>query len=85
MYELKNILSNSTKPVYVHLTDNESAKQFLADAEKQGFVFSDGSKPTEKHLSDFFVLHPDFTMNYIGSAGRIAYQCSAGNITKLEY
>ena len=85
MYTLKELVSNSTKPVYVHLSDSKAAKQFLIDAENQGFVFSDGVKPTEKHISDFFSVHSDMTINYIGAIGRIAYQCKAGNIICIDY
>ena len=85
MYTLKELVSNSTKPVYVHLPDSKAAKQFLIDAENQGFVFSDGAIPTEKHISDFFALRSDLTMNYIGVVGRIAYQCKADNIIRLDY
>ena len=85
MYTLKEIVSSSTKPVYVHLSDHETARRFLEDAENQGFVFSDGAKPTEKTPDSFFAVHPDMTMNYIGAVGRIAYQCHSDNIICLDY
>ena len=85
MYTLKEIVSNSTKPVYVHLPNDEAARQFLIDAENQGFIFSDGAKPTEKVPDLFFAVHPNMTMNYIGTVGRIAYQCKAENIIRLDY
>ena len=85
MYTLKEIVSSSTKPVYVHLSDHETARRFLEDAENQGFVFSDGAKPTEKHTSNFFAAHSDMTINYIGIVGRMAYQCKANSIIHFDY
>ncbi len=85
MFNLLETLKASTKPVYVHLSNGESAKQFLIDAENQGFVFSDGAKPTEKTPDFFFAVHPDMTINYIGAVGRIAYQCHSDNIICIDY
>ena len=85
MFNLAKFAKANTKPIYVHLADNQTALRFLRDAENQGFTFSDGEKPTEKHISDFFVLHSDLSMNYIGAVGRIAYQCNAKSITRLDY
>jgi len=85
MFNLAEFTKASTKPVYVHLPDDDTARQFLIDAENQGFIFSDGAKPTEKIPDLFFAVHPDMTINYIGAVGRIAYQCKAENIIRLDY
>ncbi|MCQ2353935.1 MAG: hypothetical protein MJ102_02395 [Clostridia bacterium] len=85
MYKLKNVVLTNSKPVYVYLPNPETAILFLSDAEKQGFIFSDGAKPTEKHISDFFVVHPDMTINYLGTIGRIAYQCNSDSIIRFDY
>lgn len=85
MLELLKKLKESQKTVYVHLSTPEDEKQFLFDAEEHGIIFSDGAKPTEKQASNFFAVHPDMTMNYIGIVGRIAYQCKADNIICFEY
>lgn len=85
MFNLAQFAKTSTKPIYVHLSNGEAARRFLIDAENQGFVFSDGATPTEKHISDFFALRSDLSMNYIGVVGRMAYQCKADNIIRLDY
>ena len=85
MFNLAKFVKANTKPIYVHLADNQTALRFLRDAENQGFTFSDGEKPTEKHISDFFALRSDLSMNYIGVVGRIAYQCKANNIIRIDY
>ena len=85
MLNLVKLAQTSLKPIYIHLSNYGVAQQFLVDAENQGFTFSDGEKPTKKHTSDFFVLHSDFSMNYIGAIGRMAYQCHSDNIICLDY
>lgn len=85
MFNLAIFAKANTKPIYVHLVDHQTILRFLRDAENQGFTFSDGAKPTEKHISDFFVLHSDLSMNYAGAVGRIAYQCKADNIIRINY
>lgn len=79
------MLKTNEKPVYVRLSDREAAKQFLMDAETHGFVFSDGTKPTEKMTDFFYVLHPDMTINYLGSVGRMAFQFKANSIICFDY
>lgn len=85
MQNLRSFILCCEKPVYVHLTTENLAKRFLCDAEEQGFLFSDGKKPTEKEISSFFAVHSDLTVNYIGANGRIAYQTNSNNISRLEY
>lgn len=85
MNSLTNLVKSNSKAVYVYLSDSETAIRFLHDVEKEGFIFSDGAKPTEKEIDNFFALHSDLTINYIGTIGRIAYQCNSDNIIRLDY
>lgn len=85
MKTLKSIVTNAAKVVYVYAEDSATAVQFLQDAESEGFIWSDGSKPTQKHISDFYAVHPDMTINYIGAVGRTAFQCASDNISRLNY
>lgn len=78
-------LANMGERVYVHLKDEKTAMKFLQQAESEGFTFSDGAKPTDRHWSDLYVIHPDGTMNYVGSVGRIEYGSGADNCTRVEY
>ena len=83
MKNLKEFVKSSTKTVYVRLSSQEIAEKFLRDAEKQGFKFPDGTKPTKHRPEDFFALHHDTTVNYSGSLGSIAYRCDSGDIVTL--
>lgn len=85
MNTLKDLIRKTSKTALVHVTDAQRAEEFLRDAENCGIVFSDGARPTEKETSDFFAVHPDMTMNYVGTNGRIAFQCRSENYICVEW
>ena len=71
--------------VYVHLKNKETAMRFLRHAEAEGFTFGDGVKPTDRHWSDLYAIHPDSTLNYVGSVGRIEFASGADSCVRVEY
>ena len=78
-------LANMGERVYVHLNDEETAMSFLRQAESEGFTFGDGVNPTDRHWSDLYAIHPDGTLNYVGTNGRIHYGSGADGIVRIEY
>ena len=78
-------LANMGERVYVHLKDEETAQRFLRDAEAEGFIFSDGVHPTDRHWSDLYAIHPDGTLNYVGTIGRIEYGSGADSVVRIDY
>lgn len=86
---LKSILSTHTGRIYVYLATEDICKRFLRDAESEGFVFTDGMKPTQKHTSDVIAINPDLTINYVGFVGHLAIQVASkiGNqpLHKIDY
>lgn len=86
---LKSILSTNTGRVYVYFATEGVCKRFLQDAENEGFTFTDGTKPTQKHTSDVLAVNPDLTINYVGAIGHIAYQAASkiGNqkLIRIDY
>ena len=78
-------LASMGERVYVHLKDEETAMSFLRQAESQGFTFGDGMKPTERHWSDLYAIHPDGTLNYVSTNGRILYSSALNDILRIEY
>ena len=78
-------LASMGERVYVHLKDKETAMSFLRQAKSEGFTFGDGVKPTERHWSDLYAIHPDSTLNYVGANGRIHYGSGADEIVRIEY
>lgn len=86
---LKSLLSTHYGKIYVYLATEDICKKFLKDAEDEGFTFTDGAKPTQKHTSDVLAINPDLTINYVGAVGHIAYQYAnkIGNqpLIKIDY
>ena len=77
-------LASTGERVYVYLKDDETAERFLHQAESEGFTFGDGVKPTDRHWSDLYAIHPDGKLNYVGTNGHIHYGSGADGIVKIE-
>ena len=82
-------LLNQNGRVYVYLSSEEICNRFLRDAEKEGFIFCDGVKPTERESTDIYALNQNRTINYVGFIGHIAFQSAKkiGNqkLVKIDY
>lgn len=78
-------LASMGERVYIYLKDEETARRFLRDAEAEGFTFGDGVRPTERHWSDLYAIHPDGTLNYVGAIGRIEYGSGADSVARIDY
>ena len=78
-------LANMGERVYVHLNDEETAMRFLRQAESEGFTFGDGVSPTDRHWSDLYAIHPDCTLNYVSTNGRILYSSALNDLLRIEY
>ena len=89
MSRIKFLLSTYTGKIYVYLATEDVGKQFLQDAENEGFTFSDGIKPTARTPANIMAVNRDHTINYIGTVGRIAFQAAnkIGNdpLVKIDY
>lgn len=66
-------LSKLDGRVYIHLATPELGRQFLEQAESEGFTFQDGVKPTQREAAEVMAVNQDLTLNYVGTVGRIAY------------
>ena len=82
---IQNLVKGHKKRVYLYLADKETAKKFVADATAEGYTFPDGVKISERKANDFYVLNPDKTVNFINSIGRVAFQCNAQQIIRVDY
>ena len=83
MKTIKSLI-NPDKKVYVKMNGADDCKRFFSLAEKEGFLFGDGAKPTEKHTSDLIAMLPDRTLCYVNTYGRIAAQSGAENIIAYD-
>lgn len=88
MSKVKNInelVNSNQKRVYVFLADKETERRFIADANAEGFTFEDGTKLSERASNSFYTLNRNQTVNFLNTIGRIAFQCNAEHIVKVDY
>lgn len=89
MSSIKSLLSAYAGRIYVYLATDDLGKQFLRDAENEGFTFCDGVKPTQREADSILAINDDMTINYVGFVGHMAYQASdlIGNqkLVKVDY
>lgn len=78
-------LASMGERVYVYLKNKDVALRFLRNAEAEGFTFSDGVRPTERHWSDLYAIHPNGTLNYVGVIGHIEYGSGADSVVRIDY
>lgn len=62
--------------VYVYLRGANLGRLFLKQAEEEGFTFGDGARPTEREWDSVFALNRDWSISYVGYAGRVAFRCA---------
>ena len=74
MQSLTNLLTLHKGKIYVFLSDKTTGNTFLQNAEAEGFTFTDGTKPTDRHWSSIIAVNADKTINYVGFVGHIAFQ-----------
>ena len=82
---IKNLVNDNEK-AYVYLANAEIGNRFMSQAEAEGFVFGDGAKPTERSYAEVMCVNGDYTINFVGAYGRIAFGAGASQIgsTKLK-
>lgn len=72
---VKTITDLSRLPgrVYVYFPTEDLAKQFMQQAEAEGFTFGDGIRPTERAATAVMAVNPNHTINYVGANGHMAF------------
>lgn len=76
---IKNI-SGMEGRAYVYLSNDEIGNKFMQMAEDEGFTFGDGVKPTERQYAEVMAVNHNFTINYVGVNGRMAFGSGAKTI-----
>lgn len=82
---LTELVHSTNKRVYVHLSDIETMRIFINNAEKEGFSFLENKRISDMPLDNFYALNKNMTVNYINFIGRVAYQCGAENVLRIDY
>lgn len=80
-------LSKLNGKVYVYLEDEKIAKQFMQDAEAEGFRFGK-IKPTENGISNIIAIEENKQLSCVGFIGHMAFQCPSGvegNFYRIDY
>lgn len=88
--ELRQLLNTYRgKKIYIYLESKEAGTLFLKQAEKENFTFGDGQKPTKRKADRIFALNEDFTINYVGFAGHMAFgaasEISGKELVRINY
>ncbi len=78
-------LSKLNGRVYVYLPSDEVGIAFMNQAEKEGFTFCDGVKPTQRAYNRIMAVNSNHTINYVGWAGHAAYGASVGVLGGLPF
>ena len=73
MRTIQNLLKTKGN-INVYLSSKAVCDLFLQNAEKEGFVFRDGRKPTESPYNDLIAVHRDFTIGHHGFVGHEAFR-----------
>ena len=77
---IKDLVINKEEKVYVYLSDVEIGEKFLEQAETEGFTFGDGAKPTERCFAEIMAVNDNYTINFVGSVGRMAFGSGAETV-----
>lgn len=78
-------LSRLPGRVYVYLKDECTGSAFLSAAENEGFTFSDGAKPTQRHYSRVMAVSSDGTIHYVGAMGMAAFGANAEGLLRVDF
>lgn len=81
---LTALRNNFDGKVYIIIKGFELQKQFLIDAEMEGFRFG-YINPTDNTTDDLVALETNKQLSYVGFAGRAAMQCNGGSNAKGKF
>lgn len=85
MRKIENLRNTLNGKVYIFCKDDQTAKEFLVDAEKEGYLFGT-IKPTDSQPDDIIAIEENKQLAYVGFVGRTAFQCkNKDNLHKIDY
>ncbi len=71
--------------VYVHFNTNNLCRQFLQQAEWEGFTIGENGKPTDIELTSVLAIQPGKRLCHLGWASHMAYHSKAKNVIRVDY
>lgn len=85
MKTIKDLVNSTDKRVYVYLKDEATAKQFVANAELEGYRFGDGVEISKRSTDNYYAINRDMTVNFIGWVGRMAFHSKDPKLLRIDY
>ncbi len=64
--------------IYIYCANEKIGRQFLCDAEKEGYRFGK-TKPTDSKWSNIIAVETNKQLSYVGFCGHAAFQCNGGS------
>lgn len=80
MRTIKDLVNQNNDKVYVYLANDEIGNKFMQQAEDEGFTFNDGAKPTSRCYAEIMAVNDNYTINFVGSVGRMAFGSGAETV-----
>lgn len=84
MRKIRDLIKGQEK-IYIILRTEEIGRKFMLDAEKEGFAFFDGTKPSEVKAEDKMVLYKDGKISFLGLAGRMKLHYTKDDFLLVDY
>ena len=81
---LKDLRNALPGKIYIYLKDTGTKKKFLADARAEGYSFGKSELP-ETIEDNIISLKKNKQLCYVGSMGRIEFQCNGGSNAKGKF
>ena len=83
MRKLMDLATLDDRGVFVYFRTPALCRDFMRRAEAEGITFGDGVRPSQRDVTDIFVLHTDKTIAYVGAVGHMAF--GAGARVRVDY
>ncbi len=84
MRTIKNLI-NPEKHIYVLFNNKDLCRQFLEQAEWEGFTIGDNGKPTDIEPTDVIAVQPNNKLCHLGFVSRMALRSKQKNIVRIDY
>lgn len=84
-YRKLNELFNQADKLYIYLNCNTIGKEFMKNAEDEGFRFADGKKPTKRKHADIMAVYKNKELCYVGYIGRINFKRDECDVPRIDY
>ena len=79
-------LLKEQEAVWIYCESDDLQKKFLQQAEKEGFIARNGSRPTELALQRFYGINSGMTMGYISNLiWFMSAKCEDSGNRKIDY